>query len=123
MDMIKGVEVLNKIAEYKEVSGIVWILLCFIMAVGGFVIIVGFLEMSDDFYYSVSIIKLIVGIVLLILGVIGSVYAKKIEEQPTGKYQYQVAIDDTVVMSEFYDKYEVIEVEGKIYTIREKDGE
>ena len=123
MNMIEGVIVLNQITEYKEVSGIVWILLCLIMAVGGFAIIVGFLEMSDDFYYSVRIIKLIVGIVLLILGVIGSVYAKKIEEQPTGKYQYQVAIDDTVVMSEFYDKYEVIEVEGKIYTIREKESE
>ena len=79
--------------------------------------------MSDGFYYPVSIIKLIVGIVLLILGIIGSVCAKKIEEQPTGEYQYQVTIDDTVVMSEFYDKYEVIEVEGKIYNIREKESE
>ena len=33
---------------------------------------------------------------------------------------YQVTIDDSVPMNEFYKKYEIIEVEGKIYTIKEK---
>jgi hypothetical protein len=40
---------------------------------------------------------------------------------PTGKYEYQVTIDDSVSMNEFYEKYEIIEVNGKIYTIREKE--
>lgn len=38
------------------------------------------------------------------------------------KYEtrYQVTIDDSVSMNEFQDKYEIIEVEGKIYTVRER---
>ena len=41
---------------------------------------------------------------------------------PEDKYEthYQVTIDDSVSMNKFQDKYEIIEVEGKIYTIRER---
>ena len=123
MNMIEGVVVLNKIAEYKEVSETIYALVILAVAVGASAIMIGLFDMDDGYSYSCGLIKLIVGIILLILGTIGLVYAKTIGEKPTGKYQYQVTIDDTVVMSEFYDKYEVIEVEGKIYTIREKDGE
>lgn len=34
--------------------------------------------------------------------------------------QYQVTIDETVSMSEFLDKYEIIDSNGDIYTIRIK---
>ena len=37
--------------------------------------------------------------------------------------QYKVMITDEVSMSEFLEQYEVIEQEGKILTIREKDDE
>ena len=33
---------------------------------------------------------------------------------------YQVIIDESVPMTQFYEKYEIIEQNGKIYTIREK---
>ena len=41
---------------------------------------------------------------------------------PEDKYEthYQVTIDDSVGMNKFQDKYEIIEVEGKIYTVRER---
>lgn len=41
---------------------------------------------------------------------------------PEKKYEtrYQVTVDDTVSMNEFQSKYEIIEVEGKIYTVRER---
>lgn len=34
--------------------------------------------------------------------------------------RYQVTVDDSVTMNEFQSKYEIIEVEGKIYIIRER---
>lgn len=34
--------------------------------------------------------------------------------------RYQVLIDESVSMSEFFEKYEIIEQEGKIYTVKEK---
>lgn len=41
---------------------------------------------------------------------------------PEDKYEthYQVTVNDSVSMNEFQDKYEIIEVEGKIYTVRER---
>ena len=34
---------------------------------------------------------------------------------------YSVIIDDSVSMIEFYDKYEVIDIQGKIFTITERE--
>ena len=41
---------------------------------------------------------------------------------PEDEYEthYQVTVDDSVSMNEFQNKYEIIEIEGKIYTIRER---
>lgn len=41
---------------------------------------------------------------------------------PKKKYetQYQVTVDDSVSMNEFQSKYEIIKVEGKIYTVRDR---
>ena len=34
--------------------------------------------------------------------------------------EYKVTIDDSVSMTEFMDKYEILDQEGKIYTVKEK---
>lgn len=41
---------------------------------------------------------------------------------PEDEYEthYQVIVDNSVSMNEFQNKYEIIEVEGKIYTVRER---
>ena len=41
---------------------------------------------------------------------------------PEDEYEthYQVTVDNSVSMNEFQNKYEIIEVEGKIYTVRER---
>ena len=36
--------------------------------------------------------------------------------------QYKVVIDDSVPMDEFTEKYEIIDQDGKIYTVREKEN-
>ena len=36
---------------------------------------------------------------------------------------YKVTIDDSVSMNDFLDKYEIIDQEGKIYTVKEKDND
>lgn len=41
-------------------------------------------------------------------------------EEPTGKYEYKVTINETVSITEFYEKYEIIDQEGAIWIIREK---
>lgn len=41
---------------------------------------------------------------------------------PEKKYEtrYQVITDDSVSINQFQNKYEIIEVEGKIYTVKER---
>lgn len=42
-------------------------------------------------------------------------------ENPTGKYTYKVTISDEVNFVEFDNKYEIIDQDGLIYTISEKE--
>ena len=35
--------------------------------------------------------------------------------------EYKVTIDDSVLMNEFLDKYEILDQEGKIYTVKERE--
>ena len=49
------------------------------------------------------------------------IIAANISQEPTGRYEYQVTIDDTVSFTELYEKYEVIDQNGKIWTIRDKE--
>lgn len=48
----------------------------------------------------------------------------RIKQTPV-KYetQYKIIISDEVKMSEFYEKYEIIGQDGKIFTVREKQNE
>ena len=40
--------------------------------------------------------------------------------EPTNKYEYKAIIDDSVSFNYLYDKYEIINKDGKIFTIRDK---
>ena len=58
-----------------------------------------------------------------ILGVLmGGLFADGIFPKPT-EYEthYKVTIDDSVSMNEFNEKYEIIDQDGRIYTVRERD--
>ena len=46
----------------------------------------------------------------------GNVFRKPVAYAP----QYKVMISDEVSINEFLEKYEIIDTEGKIYTVREK---
>ena len=37
------------------------------------------------------------------------------------KTQYQVSVDESVTMNEFTEKYNIISVDGKIYTVEERN--
>lgn len=59
-------------------------------------------------------------IVGIILGGMSGTAAGEIYEIPTNyEIHYKVTISDEVLMTEFYEHYEVIEQEGKIFTVRE----
>ena len=54
---------------------------------------------------------------LTIIGIFGNLTIRK----STGKYEYKVIISDEVNFVEFNEKYETIDQDELIYTIREKE--
>lgn len=88
--------------------------LCFFVA-----IIAGILTgISDDWGLGVTIF-----FVIFIAGsaLFGTLVGRTTGEPIEYETQYKVVIDDSVSMNEFLEEYEIIDQEGKIYTVREKD--
>ncbi len=103
---INGIEVLDK-TEIKEptVIGGIIALVVFVL------LVIVWLKIDDESLFCgfVSVF-----VALLVFFAI---------QKPTGEYKYKVTIDDTVSLTEFTEKYEITDQEGKIYTIRLKESE
>jgi hypothetical protein len=116
---MNGIEILNSTEVEVNYTTNWWLWLASfiwlgIIFVGG---LIGFrLEDIDKFKTALvgSFIGALVGLLLLLfVGVL--VY------HPTAyETHYKVTIDDSVLMTEFLDKYEILDQEGKIYTVKEK---
>ena len=108
-----GVVVLNTI------EGVVcgrWV--CVFTMIGviiGFILIRKLIDITINWAGWVAI-PLLLTIFSLCL-ITGSFVGYTIEEKET---LYEVTIDDSVSMSEFNEKYEIIEQRGEIYTIKER---
>lgn len=62
----------------------------------------------------------------VVCGIIGSLFAGAFIQEFTKvpleyETQYKVIISDETLMNDFYNKYKVINQEGKIFTVREKE--
>ena len=118
--MIDGVEILA-MEEVTVGFGFHWELfwLVFVAAMVIMSLIVGIGCFSDVGGWS-FLLALIAGIVF------GSLFGVLVARNslPTEyETQYKVIISDEVQMNDFLSKYEIINTEGKIYTVRERNDE
>ena len=67
--------------------------------------------------YLAVILSSISVIVCIIIAALGGTYS----DTDINHIEYKVTIDDSVSMNEFLDKYEIIDQEGKIYTVKERE--
>ena len=74
-----------------------------------------------SFIYSDYDDEIIVFGIICILVAIGVVIGTFIHEETKPYPLYKVTITETTNMKEFYEKYEIINQEGLIFTIRDKD--
>ena len=117
---MNGVEILNQtqvVAESAFNWTAFWIASSIIFGI--FIVIGIILSMTEGPDLIGWILVIFAGIILgLIFGSIWGMFC----ETPT-KYEthYQVIINDSVSMNDFLDKYEIIDTEGKIITVRERD--
>ena len=117
---MNGVEILNETQAVAE-SAFGWT--AFWIAgsiVFGIFIITGIiLSITEGPDLVGWIIVICAGIILSLL--FGFLFGITCETPTKYETHYQVIIDDSVSMTDFLEKYEIIEQEGKILTIRERD--
>ena len=113
IQLLEGVEILSASNPIPLGFSIFLGMLCFVV-----IILSAYLIISTAMDGSVG------GIVLSLffLGVGIFLSSVVITETINPTITYKVTVDDSVPMNEFYEKYEVINVEGKIYSIQMKGG-
>ena len=111
-----GVEILNTTIHYKEVLP-TWaiIVIIAIIVIPAVAMLIGS-NVHSDLLFTIGGISLILGFVLALI--IGSTI-----RQTTNEIEYiehEVLVDDSVSLTEFNEKYEIVSQKGKIYVVREK---
>ena len=108
-----GVEILSQETIYNTVLP-EW---CIGVGVGcGFIfVILMIVSMANECGIGV-ILSIIAIIISIVVGGLGGTYNKN----SIHHIEYKVTIDDSVSMNEFLDKYEILDQEGKIYTVKER---
>lgn len=113
---MNGVEILSSQTIYDTVLP-AWLgVIGFIMLIVIFVLYVAFeveFETDGTIIYTILVLA---SILLMVLSLVSG-------ETDINRIEYKVTIDDSVSMNEFLDKYEIIDQEGKIYTVKEKINE
>lgn len=68
---------------------------------------------TDDITWLGIMLAIVVGVCVL---------AGWVTNEPQYETQYKVTVSDEVSMNEFLEHYEIIDQEGKIYIVKERDG-
>lgn len=71
--------------------------------------------------YSWPIIPLLLVVFGCVGGAFGMALADAFKTPTKYEYQYKVTISPEVSMVTFMDKYEIVDTEGRIYTVRERE--
>lgn len=113
--MIEGIEILSQ----EPIMECTYLGLKIFIIGSLFSLVVGVL--LEVFYFLDGSGLLIMGC-CMVLFLLSGVLIDANYEIPTGKYEYKVIIDDNVSIAEFYEHYEIVDQEGKIFIIREKEN-
>ena len=119
---MQGVEILTSVQVATEWAfnwPVFWII--FGVVFGIFLIAGIKFTITDECDWTIIPCLCFAGAAIGIFGGFG--FGCVIETPVAYKTQYKVTISDEVSMTEFYERYEVIEQDGKIFTVREKTNE
>ena len=111
---MNGVEILSSETIYNTILPEYW------MGIGlgcGFVFI---LAMALCFANDRIILSFICAALAFGAGVTGGLGGIE-NKADINHIEYKVTVDDSVSMNEFLDKYKILDQEGKIYTVKEKE--
>ena len=111
---MEGVEIVNVIHNYASLINPIWLLnILMIMLVVG---LIGALTVKFDIIQDICVTLFLFLSVILCLGIIGT----GIETNEIIDTTYKITVSDEVSLMELSEKYEIIEQDGKIFTVRER---
>ena len=117
---MNGVEILSSQPIY-QIEHLWWFIL---LGAGlGFLIsLIGAIidGVSLGFKWGHTILVLVGTAVGCFMGLVPAV-AVEIKTDTIDYIEYKVTVDDSVLINEFLDKYEILDQEGKIYTVKERE--
>lgn len=111
---MNGVEILSSETIYNTILPEWYFVVG--MALGLISFLIG-LSLVDDQYYVAGIIVTVFAAVCFVSAIFGVIT----DDNNPHYIEYKVTIDDSVSMNEFLDKYEILDQEGKIYTVKERE--
>lgn len=107
-----GVEILSEQIVYNAFIPVWGVIIAFICA--GIAWLIGAILISYDKSPVISGFAILICLAIAVFGLIDN-------KKDIDYIEYKVTIDDSVSMNEFLDKYEILDQEGKIYIIKEKE--
>ena len=117
---MNGVEILNQTNVYK-VDGEPWIF-WLIFGAGFLVGLIWMIIQWVTFGFDIEDSLLLVALTFIGFVVGGVAFICTLDDTDELKYvKYQVTVSNAVSLNEVMDKYEIIDQEGKIYTVKERN--
>lgn len=87
----------------------------------GFILLIGLVIPLSVCLANGKTVWAIICIILMIGSFLATILSDVENKHSINHIEYKVTIDDSVSMNEFLDKYEILDQEGKIYTVKERE--
>ena len=120
---MKGVTILNSMEVVAETAH-GWNTTCtvsFCIMMAGLLLLLSMLWVSSKWHKEVFNVLYFIGGAMFVFGLVFTILFYRIENPIAYKTQYQVTADDSVTLNEFLENYNIISIDGKIYTVEEKN--
>lgn len=116
--MIEGIDILNKTMT-TDTCGWVFniVIICALVLIVSFITFIIF-AVSECFGIANICFRVLIASIFAVLLV-----AMINPQTETGRYRYEVTIDDSVSFLDLHEKYDVIEQNGMIWTLEDKETE
>lgn len=116
MEFVDGVTIIKKCTETSTMGNIMMILLLVITMALSF----GAYKIGDDVYGRVGAVLSLAFLITGIFITLGVMPELDTFQKPTGKYE--VTVNSNVDMNEFQSKYDIIDYDNGVYTVKPKDN-
>lgn len=114
--MIEGIDILNKTELMTSpLWGLIFLVVGCLLLVIGFVLVVNGSNYNCGPMFIFGFFACAISVCLIIPALLNT------NTVPTGRYRYEVTIDDSVSFVDLQKKYDVTEQNGKIWTLEDKE--